>query len=72
MVRYTTGLLLAAVWLLGGALAEKSQKPLGSDADSYTCAHPAYKIHLLSKSPLVIYIADFLTPAEREHLQKLS
>jgi prolyl 4-hydroxylase len=29
---------------------------------------PAYRIHLLSRTPLVIYIEGFLTPTEADHL----
>lgn len=38
----------------------------------YECTHPPYKSHLLSKSPLVIYIENFVTDAERLHLQELA
>lgn len=38
----------------------------------YQCFHPAYKIHLVSKSPSVIYITDFITPDERAHLQAIT
>ncbi|KKA26687.1 hypothetical protein TD95_001634 [Thielaviopsis punctulata] len=34
-------------------------------AGSFECVHPAYKAHLVSRSPLVIYLEDFITPAER-------
>ncbi|KAI8272397.1 hypothetical protein K4K60_012859 [Colletotrichum sp. SAR11_57] len=38
---------------------------------NYQCTHPPYKMHIVSKSPLVIYIPDFVTPAERKHLLEL-
>jgi hypothetical protein len=44
----------------------KDQVPISLSED--TCMHPASKTHLISTSPLVIYISDFLTPAERQHL----
>lgn len=49
----------------------------GNDAaqkklNGYECTHPPYKSHLLSKSPLVIYIENFVTDAERLHLQELA
>lgn len=72
MLPRATTLLLGVAWLLCGALGEKSQTVLESDANSSSCAHPSYKVHLLSKSPLVIYITNFLAPAERAHLQKLA
>ncbi|KAK3988989.1 prolyl 4-hydroxylase 1, partial [Cladorrhinum sp. PSN332] len=34
----------------------------------FVCTHPPYQTHLISSSPLVIYIKNFLTPAERTHL----
>ncbi|AEO68533.1 uncharacterized protein THITE_2145661 [Thermothielavioides terrestris NRRL 8126] len=37
----------------------------------YRCEHPPYTAHLVSHSPLVIYIKNFITPAERAHLLKL-
>ncbi|TGJ88377.1 hypothetical protein E0Z10_g270 [Xylaria hypoxylon] len=33
------------------------------------CQHPAYQSHLLSTSPLVIYLESFLTPEEQTHLK---
>jgi hypothetical protein len=42
------------------------QAPLQDE--SYTCTHPPYKVHVFSKSPLVIYITNFITPEERAHL----
>ena len=61
--------LLAALCLIGGAVTA-TQRPLVSD--DYSCTHPPYKVHLVSKSPLVIYITDFLTQAERDHLVEAS
>ncbi|KAL7941614.1 hypothetical protein V8C42DRAFT_172973 [Trichoderma barbatum] len=48
--------------------SDASQKKLSD----YECAHPPYKMHLLSKSPLVIYIEDFVTKEERLHLQEIA
>jgi len=45
---------------------DTSQLPL---SDAYTCEEPPYKVHLISTSPLLLYITDFLTPSERTHLQ---
>ncbi|KAK0625073.1 hypothetical protein B0T17DRAFT_531841, partial [Bombardia bombarda] len=33
---------------------------------------PPYKVLMVSKSPLVIYITDFITPSERAHLQNIT
>lgn len=48
-----------------GHPVDETQKPmvLGDK-----CHHPAYKSHILSQSPLVIYLTDFLTAEERAHL----
>lgn len=42
-----------------------SQKPMGAD---YVCQHPQLQTRIVSTSPLVIYIENFLTAEEREHL----
>ena len=60
--------LLAALALMCRAAAA-AQTPL---VDDYECSHPPYKVHMVSKSPLVIYITDFLTQAERDHLVEAS
>ncbi|KAG9239731.1 2OG-Fe(II) oxygenase superfamily protein [Amylocarpus encephaloides] len=39
---------------------------------SDTCIDPKYEVHVFSKTPLVIYISDFLTEAESEHLQEIT
>jgi hypothetical protein len=65
--------LIATSALLAGVFGDPPQEPLGQDEDApYVCSHPPYKIHIFSKSPLVIYIQDFLTKPEREHLQLLA
>ncbi|KAF9874335.1 hypothetical protein CkaCkLH20_08318 [Colletotrichum karsti] len=38
----------------------------------YTCDHTGYEVHLFTTSPLVIYIANFVTPFEREHLKRIT
>ncbi|KAI1389170.1 uncharacterized protein F4822DRAFT_271616 [Hypoxylon trugodes] len=48
--------------------SDGAQKPITSN--DYTCQHPAYKSHIVSKSPLVIYLANFITPEERAHLKE--
>ncbi|KAF7521645.1 hypothetical protein G7054_g12386 [Neopestalotiopsis clavispora] len=48
---------------------DPAQKPL---ALSKNCHHPAYRSHILSKSPLVIYLTDFLTAEERQHLTEIT
>jgi hypothetical protein len=60
---------LIGPYLLGATLAAwtlaAEQTSLLQD---FECIHPPYAIHLLSLDPLVIYIADFITSFEREHL----
>ncbi|KAK8038494.1 hypothetical protein PG993_006905 [Apiospora rasikravindrae] len=46
-----------------------AQQPLVSGDE---CSHPAYQTHILSKSPLVIYLEGFLTPEERAHLTEVT
>ncbi|KAK3387879.1 2OG-Fe(II) oxygenase superfamily protein [Podospora didyma] len=41
-------------------------------ANDFVCEHPPYKIQLVSSSPLVIYIKNFLTEKERAHLRTIS
>lgn len=45
---------------------ETSQAPLAGDDD--VCEDPPYRVHMVSQSPLVMYITDFLTERERSHL----
>ena len=59
-------ILAFALLCLSGIRAD--QIPLAEDV----CAHPPYTIHIFSKAPLVIYISNFLTPKERDHLQEIT
>jgi len=61
-------------WALVGLVAALANPASGSAGqaplkDDFVCQHPPYRVHMVSKSPLVIYITDFLTPDERVHLQ---
>src|SRR4051812_9628108 len=49
--------------------ASGTQKSL---LDSFECKHPSYKIHKASSAPQVIYIENFLTEVEREHLKTIT
>ena len=60
-------IVLAFVALLLGS-AQASQKPLAESV----CTHPPFKVHIFSKNPLIIYIPNFLTAAESEHLQEIT
>lgn len=66
--RFLHWMAVAAVGMSIASAGDASQKKL----DDYECTHPPYKSHLLSKSPLVIYIEDFVTDAERLHLQNIA
>jgi prolyl 4-hydroxylase len=48
---------------------QEQQAPLISD--DYVCEHPPYKPLIVSMSPLVIYLQNFITPSERAHLLDL-
>lgn len=69
-------LALAALIALPRALAtEAEQQPISPMLldEHWSCEHPPHsRTYLVSKSPLVIYITDFLTPNERVHLQAIS
>lgn len=58
--------LVAAALVAGQDTASSSaQKPLGSDDE---CKHPPYTVSIVSRSPMVLYLHDFLTAEERAHL----
>lgn len=61
------GAFIVAAAVFGGA--DASQKPM---ADGYACEHPPYTVSLVSKSPLVAYLHNFITPSERAHLQEVT
>ncbi|KAB8232747.1 oxidoreductase, 2OG-Fe(II) oxygenase family [Aspergillus alliaceus] len=42
------------------------------DGVEVTCPPDTYRVHLLRRDPLVIYIEDFLSDSEADHLVKLS
>jgi prolyl 4-hydroxylase len=67
-----TSITLAA---LGGLAvipgATASQQTVLKKPDNYVCEHPPYKPRLVSKSPLVIYLENFITPWERTYLLAL-
>jgi prolyl 4-hydroxylase len=46
--------------------ASNKVKPDGSD--ELNCADDAYRVHLFSRSPLVIYVENFLSRPETDHL----
>ena len=55
-----------AIGVGSGLGAAASQNPL---SEEFTCEHPPYTVQMVSKSPLVLYINNFITQKEREHLQ---
>ncbi|OLN93293.1 Prolyl 4-hydroxylase 1 [Colletotrichum chlorophyti] len=67
-MRLATATLLAIAAALVAPASSQDQK-LVTD---YVCTHPPYKVHMVSKSPLVIYLSDFVTPTERAHLLDLA
>lgn len=48
---------------------EAAQKPITSD---FVCQHPPYTVSIVSKSPMVLYLHDFITAEERIHLQDIT
>lgn len=61
-----------AVMAVGMGIASAGDDAAQKKLNGYECTHPPYKSRLLSKSPLVIYIENFVTDAERLHLQELA
>jgi prolyl 4-hydroxylase len=61
------GVLLALSTGALGVTDGQAQVPVEG---GFVCEHPPYKIHMVSKSPLVIYVTDFLTDSERAHLRE--
>lgn len=47
------------------------QIPLGGE-DVSLCEHPDYKVHIVSRSPFVMYIENFITGEERAHLRDIT
>lgn len=66
LVRWLAVMAVGVGSVLGAG--DASQKKL----NDYECVHPPYKMHLLSKSPMVIYIENFITNEERLHLQDIA
>ncbi|KAK4210792.1 oxidoreductase [Rhypophila decipiens] len=58
-------LLLSMVLTATAGAADNVNNP-------YKCTHPSYQVHKVSSSPLVIYIQNFMTPSERQHLRQIS
>lgn len=64
LLRLLVGMAAA---LVSGAQA--AQKPISSD---FVCQHPPYTVSIVSKSPMVLYLHDFVTAEERIHLQDVT
>ncbi|KAK1750080.1 hypothetical protein QBC47DRAFT_124701 [Echria macrotheca] len=62
----TARYLAALFGLLQIALASDTT----ADGDTFVCQHPPYRPQLISTSPLVVYLHDFITPEERAHLHR--
>lgn len=75
MVRLSANWLLWAAYMMRpSAAVDSSQKPLSTESsiENDDCLPSQYKIHIFSKSPVVIYIENFISDAERQHLQDLA
>lgn len=44
----------------------------GGKENNYTCTHSEMKPKFLSYDPIMVYIENFITPYETEHLKKLA
>lgn len=71
MLKHSLLLAFAAASAQGSISHEDgaSQKPMGGD---YACQHPQYQTHIVSTSPLVIYIENFLSEEEQSHLLEIT
>ncbi len=67
----------SAVLLALSAFASQKAAAAAADTDgcqrprseqAFVCCHSAYKVKVVSTAPLILYIQDFLTAYEREHL----
>jgi len=67
-MKLPSALALAALIAMSSASLDDDQSPL----EGRECKHPNYKVHLFSKSPLVIYLEGFLTKEEREHMLEVA
>ncbi|TPX13361.1 uncharacterized protein E0L32_006334 [Thyridium curvatum] len=63
--------LLPLSALVLAAADPNKQIPLGGK-DVSLCEHPDYKVHIVSRSPLVMYIENFITGEERAHLREIT
>lgn len=45
---------------------------IATATQNYTCPQHLYNVQIFSEDPLVIYIPEFITPEEAEHLQSIS
>jgi len=48
---------------------EAAQNPL---TGGLACQHPPYTVSIVSKTPLVLYLHDFITAEERAHLHTIT
>lgn len=57
-------------------IVQNSHTPALASADSkgsnYTCTHSEMKPKFLSYDPIMVYIENFISPYETEHLKKLA
>lgn len=50
------------------ASSKRDSKVNPEDSDVLNCGDDAYRVHLFSRSPLIIYIENFLSAPEADHL----
>lgn len=68
-MRFTLSFLAITALQTLVSSSQNAQIPISED---YTCENPTYRTIIVSRSPLVIYIKNFLTQRERDHLQEVT
>ncbi|CAK7198247.1 hypothetical protein SEUCBS139899_000906 [Sporothrix eucalyptigena] len=68
MPRPSTAAVLCALLSLVSSAHASTQKVLSGDV----CQHPPYEVHIVSSSPLVVYLENFVTPDECAHLKRVT
>lgn len=54
------------------ALVATTATAAATNTQNHTCPQHLYNVQIFSQDPLIIYIPEFITPAEASHLQSIS
>ncbi|CAG8971048.1 hypothetical protein HYALB_00005286 [Hymenoscyphus albidus] len=74
-IRCLSVIAITVVSLLAGIVeggASSSKQSLFAPFSPEKCDNPPYRTQIISKNPLVIYIANFLTDKEMKHVQEVA